>query len=193
MQKASLEWLAVQDARDAAQKAGRKAPTVRKGLVNTSAVALCRLMALTGMRPGEAAALRWDEIDVSSQTMTLQDTKTGRSRRPLGRPALELMKAIERSSDRWVFPSNRGQRHSPHKKSLVELFRLASIDASPKVLRSTFASVAADLGYSGGTIGEMLGHARQGVTERHYIRRVDQVLIAAADEVSAAISAAMGT
>ena len=48
--------------------------------------------------------------------------------------------------------------------------------------------MAADEGYSDATIGELLGHSRRGVTARHYIRRPDAVLVAAADRVSGTIS-----
>jgi hypothetical protein len=50
---------------------------------------------------------------------------------------------------------------------------------------------AADEGYSDATIGELLGHARRGVTSRHYIRRPDAALIAAANRVSAHIAELM--
>jgi hypothetical protein len=46
-------------------------------------------------------------------------------------------------------------------------------------------------GYSEPTIKELVGHARRGVTQRHYIRRPDAALIAAADRVAAQIMAAM--
>ena len=143
------------------------------------------------MRPGEAASLRWAEIDHDLQVITLGDSKTGRSKRPIGRAALEVINSIDRISDEWVFPATRGEGSASLKKPLASLFTHAGLDATPKALRSTFASVAADMGYSGGTIGEMLGHARQGVTERHYIRRIDAVLVAAADDVSKAIESLM--
>jgi integrase len=54
-------------------------------------------------------------------------------------------------------------------------------------LRHTFASTAGDLGYSDSTIGAMLGHAGHGVTSR-YIRRLDAVLLAAADRVAMQIA-----
>jgi hypothetical protein len=50
---------------------------------------------------------------------------------------------------------------------------------------------SANLGYSDGTIGELLGHAARGVTARHYIRRADPVLIAAADKVAERINDAL--
>ena len=64
-------------------------------------------------------------------------------------------------------------------------------DARSHDLRRTFGSIAADEGYGDSTIGELLGHARRGVTARHYIRRPDAALIAAADRVCSRISAAL--
>jgi integrase len=51
--------------------------------------------------------------------------------------------------------------------------------------------VAADLVFGDATIAELLGHARRGVTERHYVRRSDPVMVAAADKVAGAIAAAL--
>jgi len=56
----------------------------------------------------------------------------------------------------------------------------------------TFGSIAADEGYGDATVAELLGHSRRGVTRRHYIRRPDAALIAAADRVSRRIAKAMG-
>jgi integrase len=135
--------------------------------------------------------LRWREVDLESQTITLGDSKTGRSRRPIGKAAIEVIERVDRTADEWLFPASRGEGSASHKKALRSLFSRAGLDTSPKVLRSTFASVAADLGYADGTIADILGHARRGVTERHYIRRVDSVLIAAADTVAAEIDRLM--
>ena len=41
------------------------------------------------------------------------------------------------------------------------------------------------------TIGELLGHTRRGVTARHYIRRPNATLIAAADRICSRVSAAL--
>ena len=53
-----------------------------------------------------------------------------------------------------------------------------------------FRSVV-DEGYSDATVGELLGHARRSVTQRHYIRRPDAALVAAADRVAARIAKTM--
>ena len=96
------------------------------------------------------------------------------------------------TSDTWIFPSRDGTGRADLKKALASLFEAAGlVGVRSHDLRRTFASVAADEGYSDATIGELLGHARRGVTARHYIRRPDAALVAAADRVSALIAAAL--
>jgi integrase len=78
------------------------------------------------------------------------------------------------------------------KASLAALFDEAGLkDARSHDLRRTFGSLAADEGYGDATITELLGHSRRGVTQRHYIRRPDAALVAAADRVSARIATAL--
>nr|WP_246252829.1 hypothetical protein [Mesorhizobium camelthorni] len=59
-------------------------------------------------------------------------------------------------------------------------------------MRHSFASVAADLGYTEPTIAAMLGHAAGSITSR-YIHHLDSVLVSAADNVAATIHAMMVT
>jgi hypothetical protein len=47
------------------------------------------------------------------------------------------------------------------------------------------------LEYGDATIAELIGHARRGVTERHYVRRPDATLVAAADRVARVIDGFM--
>jgi integrase len=151
-----------------------------------------RLIALTGLRREEACGLRWSEIDAEGFCLRLEATKTGRSTRPLGKAARELLRALPRRSDEWVFPSREGNGSATLKNPIADMFDAAGLaDARSQTLRRTFASIAADEGYSDATIGELLGHSRRGVTARHYIRRPDAALVAAADRVSARIVAAM--
>ena len=156
------------------------------------AVAALRLIAFTGLRREEACALKWSEIDTAGSCLRLESSKTGRSTRPIGKPARDVLQALPRLSQRWVFP-NRGDTGSAELKgAIAELFDAAGLsDARSHDLRRTFGSIAADEGYSDATIGELLGHARRGVTQRHYIRRPDAALIAAADRVSAQIAAVL--
>lgn len=158
------------------------------------AVACLRLIALSGLRRAEAMALRWDEVDNAGRCLRLTDTKTGRSMRPLGSPALDLLSNLPRRNGvPFAFPNVAGTGPSDLKKQMAAILDEAGLaDARSHDLRRTFASTAADMGYGDATIAELLGHARRGVTERHYVRRADEVLLAAADRVAERIADAMG-
>ena len=56
-------------------------------------------------------------------------------------------------------------------------------DITPHVLRHSFASLAADLGYNEPTIASLLGHKTHSITSR-YMHSADAVLLAAADAVA---------
>ena len=63
-------------------------------------------------------------------------------------------------------------------------------DLTPHVLRHSFASLAADLGFSEPTIAALIGHASHSVTSR-YVHSADAVLLAAADTVAKRIALLM--
>jgi hypothetical protein len=64
-------------------------------------------------------------------------------------------------------------------------------DITPHVLRHSFASLAADLGYNEPTIATLLGHKARSITSR-YVHSADAVLLAAADAVANATMKLMG-
>jgi integrase len=151
------------------------------------AIAMARFLVLSGWRTGEAAALRWPEIDLTRRTATLSDTKAGRSIRPLSRAACDLLTALPRLAADRVFPASRGGLVTilHFKKIWPRIAKFAGLtgDVTPHTLRHSFASVAADLGYSEPTIAALVGHAGRSVTSR-YMHSADAVLLAAADVVA---------
>lgn len=156
------------------------------------ATAALKLIALTGLRREEACGLRWSEIDTVSCCLRLEATKTGRSTRPIGKAARDILQSLPRLSDEWVFPNRSGNGRAELKGPIAELFDAAGLkDARSHDLRRTFGSMAAEEGYGDATIAELLGHSRRGVTQRHYIRRPDVALVAAADRVAARICVAL--
>jgi hypothetical protein len=154
------------------------------------AAAAVKLIALTGMRRSEACRLRWREIDEDGHCLRLETTKTGRSTRPIGQPALALLRALPREDGaEWVFARADGAAPAEMKKPMKAIFAAAGVAAGAQILRRTFASAAGDAGFGDATIAELLGHARRGVTERHYVRRSDPIMVAAADKVATQIAA----
>jgi integrase len=64
-------------------------------------------------------------------------------------------------------------------------------DITPHTLRHSFASVAADLGFSELTIAALLGHKKASITSR-YAHHADAVLLQAADRVGEQIAEFLG-
>jgi integrase len=176
------------------------------------AIEAVRLLALTGCRAGEITCLKRGECDLGGSYLRLSDTKTGASVRPLGKPALEVLRRVlARSNGPYVFPALRGSpiqngkaSHKPYRglpKAWDRIRNAKTPDGrevaepsiatlTPHGLRHAFASVADDLGFTEATIGAMLGHSSGGTT-RGYIHKLDPALVAAADRVSRQIAAAM--
>jgi integrase len=152
-----------------------------------AAIAVARFLTVTGWRSSEALALRWDEIDLPRRTATLGDSKTGRSMRPLSKAAIDILQSLTPSSP-LVFPATRGNDTvimSGFKKLWKRITRRGALpnEITPHVLRHSFASLAADLGFSEPTIAALIGHKGRSITSR-YVHSADAVLLAAADTVA---------
>ena len=181
-----------------AEYRGAGKPRFGRPLRQTSghpAIAVARFLAVSGWRSGEALALRWDEVDLARRTATLGDTKTGRSVRPLSHAACDVMRSLSRSGD-LVFPATRGDGDvimSGFKKLWKRIAKLGGLppDVTPHVLRHSFASLAADLGYSEPVIAALVGHQGRSTTSR-YVHSADAVLLAAADAVADRTAELMG-
>lgn len=158
-------------------------------------IAIMWLLALTGCRSGEIENLQWSEIDQEAQVIRLEDSKTGKSIRPLNTPAIEIIrKIVPVAGSDFVFPAARldGLPYAGFKRFYRDVFKAAGFDdVTPHVLRHSFASVGADLGFTDSTIGACLGHSGSGITSR-YTHRLDSVLIAAADRIAGEIEDQMG-
>jgi integrase len=138
-------------------------------------------LAVTGFRSGEAKDLRWAECDLERSSVTLGDTKTGVSVRPLSSAAIEIIKRQKQSSAPYVFAHEHGRPFGllrPHWQKLG-----MARDVTPHVLRHSFASLAADLGFADSTIAGLIGHKQQSITSRYL--HLDKTLIVAADAVAA--------
>jgi integrase len=161
-----------------------------------SAIAAVRFAALSGWRRGEVLALRWAEIDLSRRTGSLKSTKTGASIRPLSNAACVVLQKQARlcaTGATYVFP--RIGADAPMVGFRRQWLRIAKLGVLPAdvtlhVLRHTFASIAADLGFSESTIAALIGHKGHSVTSR-YVHSADAVLLAAADAVANEITMRM--
>lgn len=130
--------------------------------VNPKALNIARLWALTGCRRDEIARLRWPEVSLEDGLLELDDSKTGKSIRPIGAAAVALLKGIEREGDSdFVFPAERGDGHFQGTKGVwakaIKKADLAGV--TPHTLRHTMGSTAVSTGEALALTGAILGHA----------------------------------
>lgn len=150
---------------------------------NRVGLAAVTLMLMTGFRRGEALGLRYAWL--GANCVHFPDTKTGPQTRTIGKAVSALIQSQKRSDEQvFVFPSDRADTHLiAADKTIARLCHLAGLkDVTLHTLRHTFASVAADMGYSELTIAGLLGHASLGITQRYV--HLDKALAVAADDVS---------
>jgi integrase len=129
---------------------------------NPKGVAIARLWALTGCRRDEIAGLKWSEVDFERGLLILDDSKTGKSVRPLGAAALALLETISQvPGTEYVFPAEVGDGYYQSMKRLwARILRKAALaGVTPHTLRHTIGSTAVSSGEAFALTGAILGHA----------------------------------
>ena len=158
---------------------------------------IIRLLIFTGCRSEEIAGLKWSEIDFEHSCLRLEESKTGKSVRPLGAPALSLLNQQTRfSGTDYVFPSLNGSRpgagyYQGTKRVWKRVRELAGFKGVVlHTLRHTVGSAAVSAGESLAITGALLGHANSRSTDI-YAHIADDPAKRAADRVSTTISNAL--
>lgn len=153
---------------------------------NPFAVAAIRLLALTGCRENEILSLRWDAVDFERGYLRLDDTKTGKSVRPLGQSAVALLESLPRiQGNPHVLPGLTAKQHLKEIKRVWYAVRHAAKLKELRLhdLRHSFASVPAASGESLLVVRSLLGHKNVATTER-YAHLGDDPVKRAADKTS---------
>lgn len=159
---------------------------------------IIRLLALTGMRLGEALGLKWQDVDLEKGTLTvrraadvrhrkLKETKTSSSERTLLLDAetVALLKAhrkaggkvhslaVRRNDLVFAAPDGRPVKESAVRKTLNRALAKAGL---PHIrihdLRHTAGSLLLDAGYSLPTVAAFLGHSSPATTAAVYAHAV---------------------
>jgi integrase len=164
--------------------------------VNSKAVNIARLWALTGCRRNEIAGLKWAECDLERGLLIFEDTKTGRSIRPLGAAAVALLESLKKAAAKgedYVFPAERGEGfYSGAKQVWAEARKKAGLpDVTPHTLRHSVGSAAASAGEALLIVGSLLGHKNARSTQLYAHIAHDPARLAA-DRAIGPIAAALG-
>ncbi|MAB09438.1 MAG: integrase [Hyphomonas sp.] len=130
--------------------------------VNSKALNITRLWVLTGCRRNEIAELKWDEVDLDNGLLVLDDSKTGKSIRPLCLAAATLLKSVEKVDDTdYVFPADEGNSYFQGTKNIwPKIVKKAELPGvTPHTLRHTVGATATSHGEALALTGAILGHA----------------------------------
>jgi integrase len=144
---------------------------------NATALAVVRLLLLTGFRISEGQEMHRAWLNADAGYVAFPDTKGDAQVRAIGPSAARI--ADEQpavAGNDFLFPATAGK--GPFTAASACLKRLCAsvgiVGVTPQTLRHTFGSVAGDLGFSELVIAALLGHATQSVTQGYV--HVDEAL-----------------
>ncbi|MEL6859240.1 MAG: tyrosine-type recombinase/integrase [Pseudomonadota bacterium] len=162
---------------------------------NPYAIAIIRMLILTGARKGEIESLKRSEIDSTYGCLRLADSKTGQKLVVLNKAALAILDGIEPAADsEYVFPASVAEGWYQGTPKVWRRIRNAAELADVRLhdLRHSFASAAAASGASLQVIGALLGHKDQSTTAR-YAHLSEDPIRAASQDISASLATQLGT
>lgn len=132
------------------------------------------LLLFTGMRKTEAASLQWDDVDLKSQTITLQDTKNHEIHTlPMSDFVFELMERRSRNkTSEFVFPADSKTGYIyERKKAVNRVVELSGVQFTLHDLRRTFATVADSLDLPAYALKRLLNHKMNNDVTAGYIMK----------------------
>jgi integrase len=134
-------------------------------------IATClQFMLLTGARPGEVLALRWEDINTQWKGISIKDKVEGTREIPATPYMLHLLKALPRRNV-WVFSSPTSETgcltepNNPHTRAC----KAAGLHGlTLHGLRRSFASLTEWLEIPAGIVAQIQGHKPSATAEKHY-------------------------
>ncbi len=137
---------------------------------NSVTAAYLQTLLLTGARPGEVLALRWDEINLKWRGLTIRDKVEGARVIPLTPYVSHLISALPRRNE-FVFSGAAGAMSKPHKPHTTAC-AVAGIDGlTLHGLRRSFKSLTEWLEIPAGVVAQLMEHKPSATAEKHYTVR----------------------
>jgi integrase len=115
------------------------------------AAQIARQLGLTGCRRNEIVSLKWSEVDTHASCLRLEDSKEGKSIRPVGLLVIEFLQNRSASArGTYVFPGHGDDNaFGAFANHWAKIFTGTQFeDLTAHVLRHSFASIANDLGFA---------------------------------------------
>ena len=147
-----------------------------RSIGNSTVAAYLQTLLMTGARPGEVLAMRWDDLNTQWRGLTIRDKVEGERVIPLTPYVHNLLAALPRRNG-WVFASSRNENtpltepNHAHDKAC----KVAAIDGlTLHGLRRSFGTLSEWLEVPAGVVAQIQGHKPSATAEKHYrVRPLD--------------------
>ena len=147
-----------------------------RSIGNPTVAAYLQTLLLTGARPGEVLAMRWDDLNTQWRGLTIRDKVEGERVIPLTPYVHNLLAALPRRNE-FVFASSRNENtpltepNHAHDKAC----KVAAIDGlTLHGLRRSFGTLSEWLEVPAGVVAQIQGHKPSATAEKHYrVRPLD--------------------
>lgn len=147
-----------------------------RSIGNPTVAAYLQTLLLTGARPGEVLAMRWDDLNTQWRGLTIRDKVEGERVIPLTPYVHHLLAALPRRNE-FVFASSRNENtpltepNHAHDKAC----KVAAIDTlTLHGLRRSFGTLSEWLEVPAGVVAQIQGHKPSATAEKHYrVRPLD--------------------
>ena len=168
-------------AREALGKAGTKSDVLQREqlaawfaavqqIPNPIIAACLQIMLLTGARPGEVLALRWEDVNTQWRGIQIRDKVEGTREIPATPYMLHLLAALPRRNE-WIFSSPTSatgcltEPNNPHTRAC----KAAGLEGlTLHGLRRSFSSLTEWLETPAGVVAQIQGHKPSATAEKHY-------------------------
>ena len=168
-------------AREALGKTGTKSDVLQREqlaawftavqqIPNPIIVACLQIMLLTGARPGEVLALRWEDVNTQWKGISIKDKVEGTREIPATPYMLHLLTALPRRNE-WIFSSPTSatgcltEPNNPHTRAC----KAAGLEGlTLHGLRRSFSSLTEWLETPAGVVAQIQGHKPSATAEKHY-------------------------
>jgi len=138
---------------------------------NPAIAAYLQAMLLTGARPGELLALRWEDVNLKWKGITIHDKVEDDRVIPLTPFVHHLLAGLPKRGE-WVFAGAGDHALTRPAKNLANACTVAGVDhVSLHGLRRSFKSLTEWLEIPAGVVAQLMGHKPSATAEKHYTVR----------------------
>jgi integrase len=138
---------------------------------NPAIAAYLQTMLLTGARPGEVLALRWEDVNMAWRGLTIHDKVEGERVIPLTPYVHHLIAGLPKRG-KWVFAGSGDNALTRPAKNLAKACTVAGVDhVSLHGLRRSFKSLTEWQEIPAGVVAQLMGHKPSATAEKHYTVR----------------------